>query len=160
LFRFSYDFRSLWKYFRRLPAGTAATATTIAAAPAAPATAGTTTATAVAAPAATATCGLGTRFIHVQCTAIQLSAVELRDSGQCITLFRHLNECEAAGLPSVTVGHDTDALNIAIRSERRIQFILRRLITQISDKNVCQRIVPYSTNEMELSLSDSAGIQH
>ena len=76
------------------------------------------TTTAAASTAAAAALGLRTGFIHIERAAIEFGAVQLRESGFGIALFRHFDEGEAAGLPCVTIGDDADALNGAVLGER------------------------------------------
>jgi hypothetical protein len=109
--------------------------------PAISTTTASTTATASAATAAepastTATCRLRASFIYVKRPAIHFRAIQLRDRIFRIPLFRHFHEGKPARLPCVTVRHNVYTLDVTVLRKRRVQFVLRRLIAQISDKDI------------------------
>src|SRR5215472_16063986 len=93
-----------------------------------------TTATAIAATAATGR--LGTGFIHTHGASVELSAVQLGNSGFGIALLGHFDEGKAAGLSGSAIGYDVDAFDGAVRPECGIELVLCCFITQVSDKDV------------------------
>jgi hypothetical protein len=116
-----------------LPAGTTAATTT-----AAPITAAATSAAAPpAAEAATSTaCRLGSGFINVHGSSVQLRAIQLLDGGLGFAAIGHLDESKAARLASVTVGYDIDALDSAVLRESCEQVVLRGLKIEVPHKNI------------------------
>ena len=94
--------------------------------------------TAIAASASTgaATLGFGTGFVHVERAASQLGAIEGSDC--FITLFgvRHFYETETAGAACVAVGHDADAIHLAVGFEEAAQFFFARIEVEVPNKNV------------------------
>src|SRR5579863_2634867 len=131
----------------------------IASAPAAPATmtstvtstiTATTTAPSTAEPATTAasTCRpfrLGPRFVDVERTSANLTAVNRRDGFFALFRIRHLDKTKTAGTPGVTIGHDADTVNLSVGRKQLPQFIFSGVEIQISNENVLQ------TNSLELS---------
>src|SRR5215471_10588543 len=85
---------------------TAATATTIAAA--------TTTAAAV---------DLGTRFVDVQRTSANLSAVQRGDGFVAFFRVAHFHEAETARSAGVPVGHNADSVDLSVCLEKLAQFV-------------------------------------
>jgi hypothetical protein len=80
----------------------------------------------------------GTRFIYIQRSTVEIRAIQLSDSGLGCARVRHFDEREATRLARVPVGDDIHAFHAAVSSESRVKIILGSLITEISDKYVCQ----------------------
>jgi hypothetical protein len=114
-----------------VPAVSAATATAATATTAATTTAAESTAT------TTATRRLGTSFVHVERAAVHFRSVQLGNRILRIAFFGHFHEGKPARLPCVPVRHNIYTLDVAVLCKRRVQFVLRGLIAQISDKDVC-----------------------
>jgi hypothetical protein len=112
----------------RLPARSAATATSTTAAAASATTAATTTASAAS--------RLRTGFVNVQRAAVHFLAIELGDSRLGIAALGHFDKCKTTGLAAVAVRYDVNALDAAILRKSLLQVFLRSLVTQVSDKDI------------------------
>jgi hypothetical protein len=89
----------------------AATAATAAARTATAATAAVAAESAAATAAMTGALSPGTGFVDVDCTTIQVRAIESRNCAVGFGRIRHLDECEAAGLTCVAVPDYIDAIH-------------------------------------------------
>ncbi len=111
------------------PAATAA-ATTISSA----------TATAAATTAAATTTATGgaifarARFVHGQCPALKLSAVQFLDRSFCALFGRHSDEREAAGFARVSVHHYFHFADRPMLRKRVLKLIFSDIPGQISDE--------------------------
>ena len=136
----------------RLPAAAAA-ATTAAFTPSAAA------ATVAAASAAAATAGrFGPGFVHVQRSAVELGSVQLRNRVLGVALLRHFDESETTRLARIAVRHDVYAFHVAKLRKGSMQIFLRRLIAEITDKNVAhEKWGPWGSIESERLLRCQRG---
>ena len=80
---------------------------------------------------------------------MEIGAIQLSNRRLGCRRFRHFDEREAARLARVPVRYDIYALHGAVGGESRIKIVLGRLITEISDKNVCHSV---NTSFVNLSL--------
>jgi hypothetical protein len=121
-------------YLPAVPAISAATAASTTATAATTATAESTT--------AAATCGLRTRFIHVQRPAVHFRTIQLGDRVLRVPLFRHFDESKAARLTRVSIRHNIYTLDVPVLGKRCVQFVLRGLIAEIPDKDIRHALTP------------------
>jgi hypothetical protein len=103
---------------RRLPAGLAAIAAATAATARPPAPA----ATAAGAPATTtataeAAVWFGTGLVHIQCTAVEGVSIQGGNRLIRLTFIFHFDERETAGTSSLTICHDSGAIDLAVAFE-------------------------------------------
>ena len=115
--------------FRRSLVTVAAAATT--------ATAATTT-TAAAVTTTAAALGLGTGFVHIDRTAVEVASVQGSNGGFRGRAVGHFDERKAPGLARVAVGHDVDAFHTPEVGERLMQVVLGRAEAEIANKYVSQ----------------------
>src|SRR5947208_5526178 len=90
----------------RFAASAAASAATTGTTAAATTTAAGSAASTKTAAAAEAALRLGTGFVHVQRAAVQSISVERGDRLVRLALVFHFDECETAGTPGFTIGHN------------------------------------------------------
>jgi hypothetical protein len=106
---------------RLLPAGLSPlprSTTTASASTTAAAATGSTTAPAAGASATTAA-ALRAGFINVECTSIQIRAVEGCDRLVRLGAIGHFDECKAARTACIPIGHHADAFHVPVRLEKR-----------------------------------------
>src|ERR1039457_2795653 len=107
---------------------------------AAAATAAATTAPApAAAPAAAtgkSTIRLRTGFIDVQRSAVELPAIQFRDSAIRFRVCGHFDKSEPSGLAGIPVGDDVDALDGAIRFKQRSNRSFGSPEVEVAYKNI------------------------
>ncbi len=75
------------------------------------------TAAAPATIAATAAASFWTSFIDGQVASVHFVAVQRVDGSIALGVIAHFDEAKTFGLPCVTVGYDTDAIDLTIRLE-------------------------------------------
>jgi hypothetical protein len=121
----------------------AATAAATAARTATAATASVATESAAATAAMTGALGPGTGFVDVDCTPIQVCAVERGDCAVGLGRVRHLDECEAAGLTCVAIPDYVDAFHGPVLFEQVTDRFLGSAEIQISDEDTFQVFSPY-----------------
>jgi hypothetical protein len=127
-----------------LSATAAPAATTATTAPAATAAAARSATLATAAPTKPCSGWLGSCFIHVQSTTVQFRAVQLLNSGLGLPRVSHFDKREPARLPCVAVCNNIDSLHRPILGEGCVQLFLRRLIAQVTDKDIGQERFSFS----------------
>lgn len=71
---------------------------------------------------------------------MKIGAVQVSDCVLGSGCVSHFDEGEAARLATVAIRDDAHALHRAVGGESGLKIILRGLITEISDKYVCQRL--------------------
>jgi hypothetical protein len=113
----------------------AISATAAAATAAVTTTAGTTTATA-AVPRSPAALRLGTSFVNVHGTTVQVGTVQRIDRVFGVASFGHLNEGEPPRLTAIPVSYDVDAFDCAELRKCCEQIILRSLEAKVPDEYI------------------------
>jgi len=95
------------------------------------------TTTAAESTSTTATTGrLRTRFVYVERATVHFRTVQLGDRVFRVPLFRHFDEGEAARLTRIAIRNNVYTLHIPVLGKCGVQFVLRSLIAQISDKDI------------------------
>jgi hypothetical protein len=123
-----------------LPAWFATRAATTARATARPAAATTATGASTAAAttesstatAAETAVGLGTGFVHVQCTSVQCVPIESGNGLIRLAFILHFNECETAGTAGFTIRHDSSAVYLAIAFEEAADTLFGSIEIQVA----------------------------
>lgn len=95
-----------------------------------------TTATVSAATAGSATFCLRTRLIDVQRTAVEVRTVQSSDCTVAFGVVAHFNEPKAARLSCITIGHDADTINRAMRRKHGSNRILGSTEAQVPYKYI------------------------
>lgn len=72
-------------------------------------------------PASGSALSLGTSFVHVERTAIEIFPVQGIDRAVRFGIVRHLDEREATGLACVTIPNNVYVIDAAVRLESRTQ---------------------------------------
>jgi hypothetical protein len=109
--------------------------------------------------ASAAALSLRTRFIHVDGTAADLRPVQRRDCLLAIFVTVHFDEAETARSPSITVGHDADAIYLTVCFKELPQFIFARIKAQVTHKDILHASAPaLSCRKCELSSANLAGL--
>jgi hypothetical protein len=128
----------------RLPAGFAALSAATTCPAATRPTAAATTTTAAGAPAATAAerpaasataksaVGLGTGFVHVQCTSVQSVSIEGGNGLVRLAFIFHFDERETAGTSGFTICHDPGTVNLAVAFEEAADALFRGVEIQVA----------------------------
>jgi hypothetical protein len=80
--------------------------------------------------------GFGARYVHIQRAPVHVRPVHLGNGVLRFSLVRHFHESKSTRLPSGAVSDDVHTLYVAVLRERRMKLFLRRLVTQIPDKDI------------------------
>jgi hypothetical protein len=108
-----------------------------------------------AAASSSAALGFGPRFVHVHCAPAYLRTIERGNGFFSIFVASHFHKAEAARTTRITVGHDTDPVDLAVRLEKLPQFILRCVKAQISYENILHAFCPcIELSKCELNSAD------
>ncbi len=89
-------------------------------------------ATSAASAAAAATTGALTRFIDVQCTAVEVLAIKCFHRGFRLTVVVHGHETESAGAAGLTVCNDGDIVHGSMSAKRFAYGVFVRIKVQIA----------------------------
>jgi hypothetical protein len=80
--------------------------------------------------------GLGTRFINIEGSAIEITPVEGADCVLAFSIVGHFDESKTSGLPGVTISNDVHAVNCAMRLKQRTDGLFGGPETKVAYKNV------------------------
>jgi hypothetical protein len=89
---------------------------------------------------ASAALDLRTRFIHIQRSSADLSAVQRCNGLLSVFCTRHLHEAEASRAPGIAVSHNADAVNLSVYLEELAQFVFRCVEIEVPNKDVLHAI--------------------
>src|SRR5690349_23298270 len=79
---------------------------------------------------------LRTRFVHCQCPAAHIRAIERRNRGLRLGIRGHFHESKAAGLPGELVRDNPRRSDRPMRAKQITQLLLGRRIGQPTDINL------------------------
>jgi hypothetical protein len=82
--------------------------------------------------AAEAAIGFRTRFVHVQCPAVQGVAVEGGNRLIRLAFVFHFNECESAGAACFAIRHDSGAIDLAVPFEEAADALFGGIEVQVA----------------------------
>jgi len=75
-------------------------------------------------------------FIHVQCPAVQVAAIEPGNGLVGLRMIAHFHESKASGPPGFAIGYKVDTVNRAIRFKQGANGIFRGPEAEISNEYI------------------------